>query len=196
MVRCTRKSIERSVDAMASVPEGRCEPSLLARSLETLAKEVEDARSGLEQRLAVTAVEEFALKEGATRDHLRDCYGKCFKEVGAFSNEPGDKFLDCRPILEEMVKKNYRMPDVRDAYDSLIVAEDNWGEFLQKFEKELSKVHPPYMEGAEFLQQGDSISPDHLALEFTSVATKQVVSLKAVLARSRYTLFLFFRPPG
>ena len=120
---------------MASVPEGRCEPSLLARSLETLAKEVEDARSGLEQRLAVTPVEEFALKEGATRDHLRDCYGKCFKEVGAISKEPGDKFLDCRPILDEMVKKNYRMPDVRDAYDSLIVAEENWGNFYRSLRK-------------------------------------------------------------
>ena len=184
------------MDPMASAPEGGCEPSLLARSLETLAKEVEDVRSGLEQRLAVTPVEEFALKEGATRDHLRDGYARCFKEVGAISNKPGAKGYECRPILDELVKKNYRMPDVRDAYDSLIVAEENWAEFLQKFEKEWSKVHPPYMEGTEFLQQGDSISPDHLALEFASVATKQVVSLKDVLARSRYTLFLFFRLLG
>ena len=85
-----------------------------------------------------------------------------------------------------MVKKNYRMPDIRAAYDFLIVAEENWAEFL--FEKELSNVHPPYMEGTEFLQQGDSIFPDHLAIEFTSVATKKVVSMKDVLARSRYTL--------
>ena len=181
---------------MASAPEGGCEPSLLARSLETLAKEVEDVRSGLEQRLAVTPVEEFALKEGATRDHLRDCYAKCFEEVGVISKEPEAIGLDCRSIFDKIVKKNYRMPDVRDAYDSLIVAEENWAEFLQKFEKEWSKVHPPYMEGTEFLQQGDSISPDHLALKFTSVATKQVVSLKDVLARSRYTLFLFFRSIG
>ena len=93
-----------------------------------------------------------------------------------------------------MVKKNYRMPDVRAVYDFLIIAEENWAEFL--FEKQLSNVHPPYMEGTEFLQQGDSISPDHLALEFTSVATKQVVSLKDVLARSRYTLFVFMRLIG
>ena len=181
---------------MASSPEGGPEPSLLARSLETLAKEIEDVRSRLEQRLAVTPVEEFALKEGGSRDHIRDCYARCFTEVGAISSEPGRQDIECRPILDEMVKKNYRMTDVRDAYEALIQAEEDWGEFLKKFESEWSKIHPPYMEGKDFLQQGGSISPEHLALEFTSVASKQVVSLKDVLARSRYTLFLFFRLIG
>ena len=181
---------------MASVPEGDCEPSLLARSLETLAKEVEDVRSRLEQRLAVTPVEEFVLEQAATKDYLRDCYGRCFAAVGAISNKLEIQDNECRPILDEMVKKKNGAMDVRDAYDSLILAEKHWAEFLQKFEKEWAKVHPPYMEGTEFLQQGDSISPEDLAFEFTSVATKQVVSLKDVLARSRYTLFLFFRLLG
>ena len=183
-------------DPIVSSPEGGCKPSLLARSLETLAKEIEDVRSGLEQRLAVTPVEEFALKEAATRYYLRDCYGRCFTEVGAISDKNETLDNESRPILDELVKKNYHLTDIRDAHDALIRAEEEWGDFLQKFEKEWAKVHPPYMEGKDFLQQGGSISPEHLALEFTSVASKQVVSLKDVLARSRYTLFLFFRLIG
>ena len=190
------KGTKCGVRSMASSREGSCEPSVLTRSIETLVREIEDVQSGLEQRLAVTPLEDFVLKEAATKDYLRDCYGRCFTAVGAISDKNQTLDNECRPILDELVKKNYHLIDVRDAYDSLIRAEENWGEFLQKFEKEWSKIDPPYMEGREFLQEGGNISPEHLALEFTSVVTKQIVSLKDVLARSRYTLFLFFRLIG
>ena len=172
-----------------------CEPSLLAQSLETLAQEIEEVRSGLEQRLAVTPVEEFALKEAATRQHVVECYARCFTAVGAISTR-NETDNECRPILDELVKKHYHLIDVRDAYDSLIGAEEEWGQFLQRFEKTWAKICPPYMEGQKYLQKGDKTSLEHLELEFTSVANKQVATLKDVITRSRYTLFLFFRVIG
>ena len=172
-----------------------CEPSLLTQSLQTLAQEIEEVRSGLEQRLAVTPVEEFAAKEAKTREHVLKCYARCFIAVGAIStrNEMGSV---CRSILDALVKKNYHVVEVREAYDSLIAAEEEWGQFLQKFEKTWAKVHLPYMQGQKFLQKGEIISPEHLELEYTSVATKKVATLKDVITRSRYTLFLFFRVIG
>ena len=174
-----------------------CDPSLIAQSLETLAQEIEGARSGLEQRLAATPVEDFALKEGTTREHLLECYARCFSAVGAiWTGNETESGNDCRPILDELVKKNYHLIDVREAYDSLVSAEEEWGQFVQRFEKTWAKVHPPYMEGQKFLQKGDIISPEHLELEYTSVPTKKVESLKDVITRSRYTLFLFVREIG
>ena len=185
------------LEEMTTSPEGdrSCEPSLLAQSLETVAQEIEGARNGLEQRLSVTPVEEFAVKEAKTREHLLECYARCFTAVGTISKR-NQTDNECRPMLDELVKKNYHMIDVREAYNSLIAAEEEWGQFLQRFEKTWAKVHPPYMEGQTFLQKGDIISPEHLELEYTSVPTKKVATLKDVITRSRYTLFLFFRVIG
>ena len=167
---------------------------LLAESISKLASAVRAAQRELEGRLSVSHVEEVAMTSKGIRDGLVQSYAECFKSTGALVERRLGR--ECKAKLEEMVKANYRDESVREAFESLINAEEEWGEFMERFEAKWAAVHPPLFQGSAFLQEGDNVPEDVLAKQFIEVASKEVLPFSDVISQAPFSLLLFFRVIG
>ena len=176
-----------------SVEEGsQC--VVLAESISKLASAIRAAEKELEGRLSVSPVEEVAMTAKGIRDGLIQSYAECFKSTGALVERRLGR--ECKAKLDEIVKANYRDEGVREAFESLINAEEEWGKFLERFEAKWAAVHPPLFQGSAFLQEGDSVPEDVLAKKFTEVASKEVLPFSDVISQAPFSLLLFFRVIG
>ena len=169
---------------------------MLAASISKLASAIRAAQEGLEERLSLYPVEEVAMTAGGMRDGLIQSYAECFKSTGALVERRPGILFECKAKLEEMVKDSYRDEDVREAFESFVTAEEEWGEFLKRFEAKWAAVHPPLFQGSSFLGEGDEVPKDILARQFTEVASKQVLRFSNIVSQAPFTLLLFFRVIG
>ena len=167
---------------------------MLDANIAKLASAIRAAQEGLEERLSMYPVEEVAVTAGGTRDGLIQSYAECFKSTGALVERRLGR--ECKAKLEEMVKDSYRNEDVREAFETLVTAEEEWGEFLKRFEEKWAAVHPPLFQGSSFLGEGDEVPKDILARQFTEVASKQVLRFSDIVSQAPFTLLLFFRVIG
>ena len=167
---------------------------MLAANIAKLASAIRAAQEGLEERLSLYPVEEVAVTAGGTRDGLIQSYAECFKSTGALVERRLGR--ECKAKLAEIVKDSYRDEDVREAFESLVTAEEEWGEFLKRFEEKWAAVHPPLFQGSSFLGEGDKVPKDILARQFTEVASKQVLRFSDIVSQTPFTLLLFFRVIG
>ena len=167
---------------------------MLAANIAKLASAIRAAQEGLEERLSLYPVEEVAMTAGGTRDGLIQSYAECFKSTGALVERRLGR--ECKAKLEEMVKDSYRDEDVREAFESLVTAEEEWGEFLKRFEEKWATVHPPLFQGSSFSREGDEVPKDILARQFTEVASKQILCFSDIVSETPFTLLLFFRVIG
>ena len=164
---------------------------MLAGSIAKLASSVRAAQKKLEGRLACVPVEEVAMTAGGTRDDLIQSYAECFKSTGALVDDE-----KCKTKLEEMVRKNYRDEAVREAFESLVSAEEDWAAFLKRFEAKWTVVNPPLFEGSSFSKEGDAVPEEILSRQFTEVASKQTLCFSDIISQASFTLLLFFRVIG
>ena len=167
---------------------------MLAANIAKLASAIRAAQEGLEEGLSLYPVEEVAMTAGGTADGLIQSYAECFKSTGALVEE--SLHWECKAKLEEMVKDSYRDEDVREAFESLVTAEEEWGEFLKRFEAKWAAVHPPLFQGSSFSGEGDEVPKDILARQFTEVVSKQVLRFSDIISQAPFTLLLFFREIG
>ena len=167
---------------------------MLAANIAKLASDIRAAQEGLEERLSLYPVEEVAVTAGGTRDGLIQSYAECFKSTGALVERRLGR--ECKAKLEEMVKDSYRDEDVREAFETLVAVEEEWGEFLKRFEEKWAAVHPPLFQGSSFSGEGDEVPKDILARQFTEVASKQVLYFSDIVSQAPFTLLLFFRVIG
>ena len=172
---------------------------MLANSIAKLASSIRTAQEELEERLSLLPVEEVAMTAGGIRDGLIRSYAECFKSAGALVEQrPGTEFIlfDCKEKLEKMAKDSSSDETVREAYESLVTAEVEWGEFLKRFEASWAAVHPPLFQGSSFSKEGDEVPKDILARQFTEVASKQSLVFSDIISQAPFTLLLFFRVIG
>ena len=167
---------------------------MLARSIAKLASSIRTAQEELEGRLSLLPVEEVAMTAGGIRDGLIRSYAECFKSTGALVERRMGE--DCRLRLEEMAKDSSSDEDVREAFESLLTVEGEWGEFLKRFEASWAAVHPPLFQGSSFSKEGDEVPKDILARQFTEVASKQALVFSDIISQAPFTLLLFFRVIG
>ena len=167
---------------------------MLAASIAKLASAIRAAQEGLEERLSLYPVEEVAVTAGGTRDGLIQSYAECFKSTGALVERRLGR--ECKAKLEEMVKDSYRDEEVREAFETLVAVEEEWGEFLKRFEEKWATVHPPLFQGSSISGEGDKVPKDILARQFTEVASKQVLRFSDIVSQAPFTLLLFFRVIG
>ena len=167
---------------------------MLAANIAKLASAIRAAQEGLEERLSLYPVEEVAVTARGTRDGLIQSYAECFKSTGALVERRLGR--ECKAKLEEMVKDSYRDEDVREAFETLVAAEEEWGEFLKRFEAKWAAVHPPLFQGSPFSGEGDEVPKDILARQFAEVASKQVLRFSDIVSQAPFTLLLFFRVIG
>ena len=167
---------------------------MLAARIAKLASAIRAAQEGLEERLSLYPVEEVAMTAGGTRDGLIQSYAECFKSTGALVERRLGR--ECKAKLEEMVKDSYRDEDVREAFETLVAAEEEWGEFLKRFEEKWAAVHPPLFQGSSFSGEGDEVPKDILARQFSEVVSKQVLRFSDIVSQAPFTLLLFFREIG
>lgn len=164
---------------------------MLAGSIAKLASSIRAAQKKLEGRIACLPVEEVAMIAGGTRDDLIQSYAECFKSTGALVVDE-----KCKTKLEEMVRDSYRDEAVREAFESLVSAEEDWAAFLTRFEEKWTVVNPPLFEGSSFSKEGDDVPEEVLSRQFTEVASKQALRFSDMISQAPFTLLLFFRVIG
>ena len=167
---------------------------MLAANIAKLASAIRAAQEGLEEGLSLYPVEEVAMTAGGTRDGLIQSYAECFKSTGALVERRLGR--ECKAKLAEIVKDSYRDEDVREAFETLVAAEEEWGEFLKRFEEKWADEQPPLFQGSSFSGEGDEVPKDILARQFTEVASKQVLRFSDIVSQAPFTLLLFFRVIG
>ena len=141
-----------------------------------LDKKVENGRKEFESS---PDVNDFMKVKGQTRGFLSafpvNLYVECFKRAGVRS----------RSELEALWTSMYSDPTVSEAVENLLIAEDNWTNFISELERQMS-AHEEKT-ALPIVNVGERFPMD---IPFIDTKSGDTMQLKSYLEKKKYTLFI------